>query len=239
MIGRLRNGATIAGMSPRLTGILRQWLVNDSGYPAAWIPEIKVFFLNRCITVVPAGGGVAEMKEYYERSLQILLSVCAVVLLIACANVANLLLARGMARRAQTALRLAVGASRGRIISQSLIESILLSLAGGLAGLVVADAAGRLILALAFQSAHFLPIDTAPSPPVLAFAFGLSLLTGVVFGTAPAWFATRTDPVEALRGANRSTRDSSSFLPQNSAGAAGNLVRRAGGGSRHARTQPE
>src|SRR4029079_6110270 len=159
-IGRLRNGATIAGMSPRLTGILRQWLVSDSGYPAAWIPEIKRLLPKQSITVVPAGGGGAEKQEYDQRRLQILLSVCAVVLLIACANVANLLLARGLIRRAQTALRLAVGASRGRIISQSLIESILLSLAGGLAGLVVADAAGRLILALAFRSAHFLPIDT-------------------------------------------------------------------------------
>jgi predicted permease len=116
-----------------------------------------------------------------------------------------------MARRAQTALRVAIGASRAHIVCQSLIESILLSLAGGLAGLLVADAAGRLIVALAFHSAHFIPIDTAPSLPVLAFAFALSLLTGVVFGTAPAWFATRTDPVEALRGVNRSTRDASSF----------------------------
>ena len=211
MIGRLRPGATVTGMSPRLTGVLRQWLVNDSGYPAAWIPEIKRLLPKQTITVVPAGGGVAEMKEYYERSLQILLCVCGVVLLIACANVANLLLARGMARRAQTALRVAIGASRAHIVCQSLIESILLSLAGGLAGLLVADAAGRLIVALAFHSAHFIPIDTAPSLPVLAFAFALSLLTGVVFGTAPAWFATRTDPVEALRGVNRSTRDASSF----------------------------
>lgn len=90
---------------------------------------------------------------------------------------------------------------------------MLLSLGGGLAGLIVADQAGRMILALAFRSAHFLPIDTNPSLPVLAFAFGLSLITGMLFGTAPAWFATHTDPIEALRGANRSTGDSSS-LPQ-------------------------
>ena len=211
VIGRLRDGATVAGMSPRLTGVLRQWLVNDTGYPAAWMPQIKSLLPKQSITVVPAGGGVAAMKEYYERSLQILLTVCAVVLLIACANVANLLLARGATRRSQTALRLAVGASRRRIVSQSLVESILLSLAGGLAGLLVADAAARLIVALAFQSAHFLPIDPTPSAPVLAFAFALSLLTGIVFGTAPAWFATRTDPVEALRGVNRSTRDNTSF----------------------------
>jgi predicted permease len=90
---------------------------------------------------------------------------------------------------------------------------VLLSLTGGTAGLLLADVAGRLILALAFHSAHFLPIDTSPSLPVLAFAFALSLFTGVLFGTAPAWFATHTDPVEALRGVDRSTRDSSS-LPQ-------------------------
>jgi predicted permease len=131
--------------------------------------------------------------------------------LIACANLANLLLARGMARRTQTSIRLAIGASRARIIGQSLTESILISLAGGLAGLIVADGAERLILAVAFGTTSFLPISTAPSLPVLAFAFALALLTGVLFGAAPAWLATRTDPVEALRGASRSTSDSSSL----------------------------
>src|SRR5207248_8003518 len=113
--------------------------------------------------------------------------------------------------RTETSLRRAIGASRARIVRQSLTESVLLSLGGGIAGLAVAIGAGRLILALAFHSAHFLPISTSPSLPVLAFAFVLSVVTGVLFGTAPAWFATRADPVEALRGANRSTRDSSGF----------------------------
>ncbi len=211
VIGRLRPGATVAGMSPRLTGLLRQWLKNDSGYPAAWMPQIVRLLPKQNIDVVPAGGGVETMKEDYGRSLNILLCVCTLVLLIACANVANLLLARGMARRSQTSLRLAMGASRSRIVSQSLVESVLLSLGGGIAGLAVAAGAGRLILALAFHGAHFLPISTNPSLPVLGFAFLLSILTGVLFGTAPAWFATRSDPVEALRGANRSTRDSSSL----------------------------
>ncbi len=211
VIGKLRPGATVAGMSPRLTGVLRQWMKTESGYPAVWMPEVIRLLPKQNINVVPAGGGVAEMKEDYGRSLNILLCVCSLVLLIACANVANLLLARGMARRSQTSLRLAMGASRARIVSQSLIESVLLSVGGGIAGLAVATGAGRLILALAFHSAHFLPIGTSPSLPVLAFAFGLSVVTGVLFGTAPAWFATRTDPVEALRGANRSTRDSSSL----------------------------
>ena len=211
VIGRLRPGANVAGMGPRLTGILRNWLINEAGYPADWVAALKHDLPKQFIHVVPAGAGVAEMKENYSRSLQILLSVCCLVLLIACANIANLLLARGMARRGQTSLRLAIGASRKRIVSQCLTESVLLSIAGGLAGLWVADGAGRLILALAFHNAQSLPIDTAPSLPVLGFAFGLSLFTGVLFGTAPAWFATRTDPVEALRGANRSTADNAGF----------------------------
>jgi len=211
VIGRLRPGATVTGMSARLTGVLRQWLQNDSGYPAVWLPEVIRQLPKQTIHVVPAGSGVQAMKEDYGRSLHILFAVCALVLLIACANVANLLLARGMARRSQTSLRLAIGASQSRIISQSLTESILLSVGGGLAGLLVADAAGHLLLALAFHSARFVPIDASPSLPILGFALALSLITGVLFGTAPAWFATRTDPAEALRGANRSTADTSSF----------------------------
>ncbi|MGE5357748.1 MAG: ABC transporter permease [Bacteroidales bacterium] len=211
VIGRLKPGANAAGLSARMTGLLRQWLVNDSGYPAEWMPEVKRLLPKQSINVIPAGAGVAEMKEEYGRSLQILLAVCGLVLLIACANVANLMLARAAARRAQTAMRLALGASRRQVVSQALIESVLLAVLGGIAGLGVAVAASRLLLALAFHSARYLPIDTAPSLPVLGFAFALSLLTGVIFGTAPAWFATRTDPLEALRGAGRSTRDRSSL----------------------------
>jgi predicted permease len=211
VIGRLRPGASIAGMSPRLTGILRQWLQHDSGYPSNWMSGLIPMLPKQVINVVPAGAGVAEMKEEYGRSLQILLAVCGMVLLIACANVANLLLARAVARRTQTALRIAVGASRRQIVAQALFESILLAVAGGLAGLVVAIAAARLLLVLAFRSAHFLPIDPLPSPSVLLFAFTVALGTGVIFGAAPAWFANRTDPVVALRGSGRSTADHSGF----------------------------
>ena len=211
VIGRLKPGATIDGMSPRLTGVLRHWMQYESGYPANWMPDVKRMLPQQVLNVVPAGAGVAEMKEEYGRSLQILLAVCGLVLLIACANVANLLLARGVARRGQTAVRLAVGASARQIVWQALVESIVLAIAGGLAGLVVAGAAARLLLSLAFSNARFLPVETTPSLIVLAFAFGVSLLTGIIFGAAPAWFATRTDPVEALRGAGRSTADRSSF----------------------------
>ncbi len=211
MIGRLRPGASIDGMAPRLTGVLRQWLQNDSGYPANWMADVIRMLPKQMIDVIPAGAGVAVMREEYGRSLQILLSVCGLVLLIACSNVANLLLARGVARRGQTAVRLAVGATPRQIVMQALTESVLLAIGGGIVGLLVAMAAARLLLALAFRSSHFLPISTAPSLIVLAFAFGLALLTGIIFGAAPAWLATRTDPAEALRGSGRGTQDRSSF----------------------------
>jgi predicted permease len=211
MIGRLRPGASIDGMAPRLTGVLRQWMQNDSGYPANWMLDVIRMLPKQVISVVPAGAGVAVMKEEYGRSLEILLSVCGLVLLIACANVANLLLARGVARRGQTAVRLAMGATSRQIVGQAMTESVLLAIGGGIAGLLVAMAAARLLLALAFRSSHFLPISTMPSLIVLVFSVGLALVTGVIFGAAPAWLATRTDPAEALRGSGRGTADRSSF----------------------------
>jgi predicted permease len=211
MIGRIKPGATIHGMGPRLTGDLRRWMQYDAGYPAVWMPDLIQALPKQFINVIPAGAGVAVMKEEYGRSLQILLSVCGMVLLIACANVANLLLARAVARRSQTAVRLAIGATPRQIITQALTESILLSLFGGIAGLVVAIAAARLLLSLFFHSSTFLPISTMPSFAVLGFAFALALLTGIIFGAAPAWFATRTDPADALRGTGRGNTDKSSF----------------------------
>ena len=211
VIGRLRPGATTDGMGARLTGVLHQWIQHDAGYPANWMPDIVRTLPQQVITVVPAGAGVGIMKEQYARSLQILLGVCALVLLIACANVANLMLARAVARRGQTAIRLAMGASRRQIVTEALVESILLALAGAIAGLIVAVGAARLLLSLAFAGATIVPIDTNPSPLVLAFAIGLALVTGIVFGVAPAWFATRTNPIDALRGAGRSTGDHASY----------------------------
>jgi predicted permease len=211
MIGRLRPGASADGMAPRLTGALRQWMQNDSGYPSNWMADVVRMLPKQTVDVVPAGAGVAVMKEEYGRSLRILLAVCTLVLLIACANVANLLLARGVARRGQTAVRIAVGATPRQIVTQALTESTLLAVGGGIVGLAVSWAAARLLLVLAFHSSHFLPISTAPSFIVLAFAFGLALVTGIIFGVAPAWLATQTDPSEALRGSGRGASDRSSF----------------------------
>ena len=213
VIGRLKPGANVNAVPGRMTALIRQWLVNDSGMPPEWMAGVKAGLNKQVVKVVPAGAGVGIMKADYGDNLRILLGVCSLVLLIACANIANLLLARSASRRAQTSIRLALGASRNRLIRQSLTESIVLSVLGGIAGLVIAFLGVKLMVALAFHSAKFVPINAAPSLAVLAFAFGVSLLTGTLFGTAPAWFASRSDPVEALRGANRSTHDRSS-LPQ-------------------------
>jgi predicted permease len=211
VIGRLRPGASTTGMAPRLTGILRQWLQHDSGFPPDSMPEVIRNLPQQSIDVIPAGAGITVMKEESGRSLQILFAVCGMVLLIACANVANLLLARAAARRSQTAVRLALGANRRQAVAQALFESLVLAIAGGAVGLLVATGAARLLLLLAFRSAHFLPISPWPSPLALAFAFAVAVITGMFFGAVPAWFATRTDPVEALRGAGRSTADHSGF----------------------------
>ena len=211
VIGRLHPGASPNALPARLTDELRLWLLNDSGMPAEWASGLKAALSKQVIRVVPAGAGVGVMKADYADSLRILLTVCCLVLLIACANIGNLLLARGASRRTQTSVRLALGASRRRLIRQTLTESLVLSIFGGIAGLAVAYLGVKAIVALAFHGAKFVPIDAAPSLPVLAFAFGLSLITGAIFGTAPAWLTSHSDPADALRGANRSTRDSSSL----------------------------
>jgi predicted permease len=211
VIGRLRPGASVTGMAPRFTGMLREWLQHDAGFPPDSMPDVIRNLPQQSIDVIPAGAGITVMKEEAGRSLQILFAVCGMVLLIACSNVANLLLARAAARRSQTAVRLALGASRRQVVAQALSESAVLAIAGGAVGLLVATGTARLLLLLAFRSAHFLPISPWPSPLALAFAFTVALLTGMIFGAAPAWFATSTDPVEALRGAGRSTADRSGF----------------------------
>src|SRR5258708_5899165 len=155
------------------------------------------------ITLTPAGGGIGGMKNQYAEGLKILMVTSGLVLLIACANIANLLLARGMKARIQTSIRLALGAQRTRLIRQALTESVALAVAGGVAGVAVAWAGTRALLSLAFSGAGSVPIDPRPSLPVLTFALVLSLLTGIVFGVLPAWSAARFDPIDALRGAGR------------------------------------
>jgi len=210
LLGRARPGTKIGSLQAKITASLRQWLytrpiLNANG-GSTLIPKMHV-------VLTPGGGGIQSMQQEAGKGLKMLMILSSVVLLIACANIANLLLARGTIYRADIALRMALGAGRGRVIRQILTESILLGCIGGLVGLVVAYAGSHTILALAFPDARNMPISASPSLPVLGFAFLVSLLTGILFGTAPAWISSHAQPAEALRGANRSTRDRSS-LPQ-------------------------
>jgi len=209
LIGRLRPGVAPERVQAQLTGELQQWL----GSRPEVIPERdRGDIAKQHIHLTPAPSGVDQMQTDYAAALRLLVTIAALVLLIACANIANLLLARGAADRSASALRLALGAPRARLIRQKLTETILLAVAGGAAGLYVAYAGTRTILLLAFRGAHYIPISPKPSLPVLGFAFFLALVTGVVFGAAPAWIGSRADPADALRGAGRSTGDRTSVV---------------------------
>src|SRR5262249_16812035 len=142
------------------------------------------------IRLTPAGGGVDRLRKAYSAGLRLLLTLSGLVLLIACANIANLMLARGAATRSQIGVRLALGAPRQRLIRQTLVEGILLALTGGAAGVYVAYVGTNAIMLLAFRGAHDIPIDARPSLAVLGFALLLSLVTGLAFGVGPAWVAS-------------------------------------------------
>jgi len=210
LLGRVHPGTNIGALQTKVSVTLRQWLMTrpmlTANGGAAIVPKMHV-------VLTPGGGGIQNMQQETGTGLKMLMILSSVVLLIACANIANLLMARSTARRGDVALRMALGAGRSRVTRQILTESVLLSSIGGLVGLVVAFAGSHMILALAFPDSKNLPIDAGPSLPVLGFAFLVSLVTGVLFGTGPAWLSSHAQPAEALRGANRSTRDRSS-LPQ-------------------------
>jgi macrolide transport system ATP-binding/permease protein len=209
VLGRVKPGTGLAPLQEKMNASLRQWLTR---LPAYQTEDGKKALTRTHLALTPGGIGIAKLQEEYGSGLNLLMGISALVLLIACANIANLMLARGMARRAETSLRMALGAQRRRIIRQLLTESIVLACLGGLAGLVVAYGGTRVMLSLAFPDSPNLPIDASPSLTVMGFAFALSLVTGLLFGMAPAWITSHSEPAEALRGSNRSTRDGSSML---------------------------
>jgi predicted permease len=211
LIGRLQPGASASAVEAQMRVALHQWMLSHSGDMSA---NERAQIPKQMLYLSPGGAGITSMREEYEHWLNILMMVSGFVLLIVCANVANLMLVRGMEQRQQTSLSMALGARSMRLVRQALTESVLLSLLGGATGLAVAFGGTRLILHYAFNKMPgfgSIPIGAAPSVPVLLFAFAVSLITGIVFGIAPAWMATRVDPIEALRVANRSTKRSGSL----------------------------
>jgi len=209
-MGRVKHGAPLAVLESKINVEAKRWYLAQGGIRLS--ARHRSDINRQYIPLTSARGGVGFLRIAYRDGLLLLMTLSSLVLLIACANVANLLLARGTARRAQTSLRLALGASRGRIVRHTLTDSVLLSLLGGAAGLLVAFGAARLILLLAFRGAHYVPIAATRSAPVLGFAFAVVLITGLVFGMAPIWLEIHSDPADALRGASRSTP--AATLPQ-------------------------
>ena len=211
LIGRVRPGVNPKSLEAKLKVEFHNWL-------ASHVPDMepgeKQLWQQQTLRLVPGGAGVAALRDEYEDGLKLLLVAAGCVLLVACGNVANLMLARGLKDRAQTSIRVALGAPRARLLRKSLVECIVLAAIGGALGIGVAYAGTRLILHLAFQIGgpnNYVPISATPSLPVLLFTLGMSVLTGVLFGIAPAWMTSHADPIEALRGTNRSVSGSRSW----------------------------
>lgn len=209
MIGRLKPGVSQPQLQAKLSGLLRQALATTRSYSTE---KDKLKLPKAHIALTPGGDGIQQMQEQYQSHLRLLMWTSALVLLIACANIANLLLARGMARKAEMSLRTALGAMHGRIVRQLLTESVLLAGVGGILGLAVAYLGTQMLLALAFPEAQGLPIRATPSLTVLAFDCGLSLLTGILFGIAPAWITAKAEPADALRSGSRTMTGGATWL---------------------------
>jgi predicted permease len=181
-----------ASLAPLLQSLLAME-VREKGFEKASSHD-KSEFLKSSLSLLPAARGKSELREY-EAPLSILMAIVGVVLLIACANVANLLLARSAARQREMALRLAIGASAGRIVRQSLVECLLMSTIGGAAGLLLAAWMDRLLLRFLSSS----NLNAAPDLRILGFTLAVCVMTGLLFGMAPAWAARGVDVAPTLK----------------------------------------
>jgi macrolide transport system ATP-binding/permease protein len=209
IIGRVKPGTSIPALQAKASGLLKQTFAPLKTFTE---PRAQKALPNTHVVLTPGGGGIQNMQDDYKDHLKLLQWIAALVLLVACANIANLLLVRGMSRRAELSIRSALGAQRSRIVRQLLTESVLLSGMGGLLGLAISYLGAHALLALAFPEQQNMPIHASPSLLVIGFAFALSLFTGVLFGLAPAIMAARAQPAEALRSNARTTAHGASLL---------------------------
>jgi predicted permease len=209
IIGRVKPGTSLPALQAKASTLLKQLYEPLKTFTDQ---RAKQVLPRTHVVLTPGGGGIQNMQEDYKDHLKLLQWIAALVLLVACANIANLLLVRGMSRRAELCVRTALGAQRSRIMRQLLTESILLSGMGGLLGLAVSYLGAHALLALAFPNQQGMPVTALPSLLVIGFAFALSFVTGIVFGLTPALMAARTQPVESLRSNARTTTQGASFL---------------------------
>lgn len=210
IVGRMKPGTVMGPSQEKMNAVFRQSLTkakDDFGGERG-----KTLLMRAHVVLTPAGAGIQWMQEQYGEHLHLLMWIAGLVLLVACANIANLLLVRGMARKVEMSLRAAMGAGRTRLVRQLLTESVLLSGLGGLLGLAVAYGGTRMLLSLAFPGEQGVPIEASPSWEVIGFAFGLSVATGVLFGVAPAWIASHAQPADVLRSGARTTTSGATKL---------------------------
>ncbi len=201
VFARLKPGWTVRSAEAPLQTLFLQIRNNEMTLPGAkdWSPYAREQFMKGRMRVEAAAGGFSNMRNDFSTPLLVLMSMVGLVLLIACANVANLLIARGFMRQREIAVRLSLGASRGQLVRQMLVESLVLSAAGGIVGVALAMALTRALLAFVPSDGRPLMIQATPDLRVLAFTLGLTFLTGVVFGLLPALRASRPDPWTTLK----------------------------------------
>lgn len=200
---RLKPGVTMAQAQTEVNVLFKS--IIENGYPTSLPPETRKDALNQTLKLRDASTGAFNGRDNISQQLIILLAASGVVLLIACINVANLLLARAASRTKEVSVRLSIGASRGRLIRQFLTESLTLSLIGGAAGLLVAWGASRLLSIMLSSVNRKTELSIGIDLRVLAFTAGVTLITGLIFGLMPAIRGTRVKLVDGLRDGNRST----------------------------------
>ena len=201
VFARLKPGYTVASAAAPVQGLFTQVRSHEMTLPAAkdWSAYSREQFMKGLLRLESAETGYSGLRNDFSTALLVLMCMVGLVLLIACANVANLLIARAFMRQKEIAVRLSLGASRGRLIRQLLVESLVLSFAGGVVGLALAFVLTRGLLALVPTTGEPLLIDARPDGRVLLFTLGLTFLTGIVFGLLPALRASRPDPWTTLK----------------------------------------
>jgi predicted permease len=201
VFGRLKPGYTIESAKAPLQALFAQTRAYEMTLPAArnWSAYDRQRFMQGKLLATAAAVGYSPLRNDFGKALIVLMSMVGVVLLIACANVANLLIARGVARQKEIAVRLSLGSSRGRLVRQLLVESLVLAVAGGLLGIGLGYAITRGLLAVVPAQTQPLLVSAAPDLRTLAFTFALSCATGLVFGLLPALRASRPDPWTTLK----------------------------------------